>query len=198
VGLGRVYVKQRHRLTYDDWCEGIRTGRSYVSDGAHHLIDFRGSAVDAPKHSVEVGTGGSELRLARAGVVRLRVRAAARQEKGDPAPVELIVNGYPVAKQLLPQDGQERELVFETRVERSSWLALRMFPGAHTNPIWVVVDGRPVRASRRSAEWCLRGVDRCWKQKERTYAESEREEARRAYEHARVAYRQILSETRPD
>lgn len=198
VGLGRVYVKQRGRLTYDDWCEGIRTGRSYVSDGAHHLMDFRGSAVGASGPSVDVGTKGSELRLARAGVVRLRVRAAARQEQGDPAPVELIVNGYPVAQQLLPQDGQTRELVFETRVERSSWLALRMFPGAHTNPIWVVVDGQPVRASRRSAEWCLRGVDQCWKQKERIYAEGEREEARRAYEHARVTYRRILAEARSD
>jgi hypothetical protein len=198
VGLGRVYVKQHHRLSYDDWCEGIRTGRSYVSDGAHHLMDFRGSAVDAPKRWVEVGSGGSELRLARAGVVRLRVRAAARTEPGSSAPVELIVNGYPVARQFVPQDGQERELVFETRVERSSWLALRMFPGAHTNPIWVVLDGQPVRASRRSAAWCLRGVDQCWKQKEQTYAEGERDEARRAYEHARVTYRQILSETGPE
>lgn len=198
VGLGRVYVKQRGRLTYDDWCEGIRTGRSYVSDGAHHLMDFRGSALDAPKQSVDVGERGSELRLARAGAIRLRVRAAARAEPGSPAPVELIVNGYPVAKQLVPQDGQARELVFETRVERSSWLAVRMFPGAHTNPIWVLVDDQPVRASRRSAEWCLRGVDQCWKQKERTYAEGEREEARRAYEHARASYRQILSEARSD
>jgi hypothetical protein len=198
VGLGRVYVKQRRRLTYDDWCEGIREGRSYVSDGAHHLMDFRGYAADAPKRTVEVGTGGSELRLARPGVVRVRVRAAARAEQGGTAPVELIVNGYPVARQMLPRDGQTRELVFETRVEQSSWLALRMFPGAHTNPIWALVGDQPVRASRRSAEWCLRGVDQCWKQKERTYAEGEREEARRAYEHARVSYRQILSEARSD
>ncbi len=198
VGLGRVYVKQRGRLTYDNWCEAIRTGRSYVSDGSHHLMDFRGSALDAPKRSVEVGTQGSELRLAGAGVVRLRVRAAARSEKGGSVPVELIVNGYPVAKQLIPQDGQAKELVFETRVERSSWVAVRMFPGAHTNPIWVKVDGKPVRASRRSAEWALRGVDQCWKQKERTYAAGEREDARRAYEHARVTYRQVLSEAGTD
>ena len=41
------------------------------------------------------------------------------------------------------------------------------YPSSHTNPIFVTVGGKPVRASRRSADWCLAGVDRCWGQKER-------------------------------
>ncbi|HTE21246.1 MAG TPA: hypothetical protein VK689_23015 [Armatimonadota bacterium] len=124
--------------------------------------------------------------------------AAARAEKGGAAPVELIVNGYPAGRQMVPRDGKARELTFETRIEQSSWVAVRMFPGAHTNPIWVMVGNKPVRASRRSAEWCLRGVDQCWKQKERTYARNEQPEARSAYEHARAAYRRILGECRAD
>ena len=40
VGMGRVYVKANGRLNYEDWCEGIREGRSYVSDGTSHLMEF--------------------------------------------------------------------------------------------------------------------------------------------------------------
>ena len=42
VGLGRVYVKLADgQLDFDRWCEGIKQGRSYVSDGRSHLIDFQ-------------------------------------------------------------------------------------------------------------------------------------------------------------
>ena len=36
VGMGRVYVKTTGKLNYEDWCEGIREGRTYVSDGTSH------------------------------------------------------------------------------------------------------------------------------------------------------------------
>jgi hypothetical protein len=60
------------------------------------------------------------------------------------------------------------------------------------------MGGEPIRASRKSAEWCLQGVDQCWKQKSPRIQRSERESAERAYEHARVRYRQILSDTQSD
>jgi len=60
------------------------------------------------------------------------------------------------------------------------------------------VGGRAVRASRRSADWCLKGVDQCWSQKERTISASEMEQAKADYEHARQTYRRILSETDVD
>ncbi len=41
VGLGRSYVKLDGKLNYDAWCEGIRAGRNYVSDGKSHLMDFK-------------------------------------------------------------------------------------------------------------------------------------------------------------
>jgi len=47
-------------------------------------------------------------------------------------------------------------------IPHSSWVAVRILPSVHTNPIWVEVAGKPVRASRKSAEWCLKAVDVCW------------------------------------
>jgi hypothetical protein len=66
VGIGRVYVKQPGRLSYDDWCEGIREGRSYVSDGSAHLVDFR---AEAGSETINVGENGSELSLAIPGTI---------------------------------------------------------------------------------------------------------------------------------
>ena len=80
-------------------------------------------------------------------------------------------------------------------IERSSWVALRILPSSHTNPVFVLVDGKPVRASRQSAEWCLRAVDQCWSQKAPKIAEREKAAAEAAYEHARQVYRRILAET---
>ena len=214
VGLGRSYVKLDGKLSYDDWVSGIRDGRSYVSDGKSHLMDFR-------VNGTEVGTGGSEVRLGKSQAVRVTARVAARlDEQPDEAirklrydtkpywdlerartgstrevPVEVIVNGHSVARKSITADGSIRDISFDVAIDRSSWVALRILPSSHTNPIFVIVDDRPVRASRQSAEWCLKAVDQCWSQKARRISERERLEAEKAYEHARQVYRRIISES---
>jgi hypothetical protein len=171
-----------------------------------------------------LGENGSELKLAAPGRVRLAVSAAAwLPEQPNPAiknrsytekpywdlerarigtsrdvPVELVVNGYPVEKHTLTADGNLRELTFETSIDRSSWIAVRILPSSHTNPIWILVGDKPVRASRRSAEWCLKGVDQCWSQKERFIKADELDDAKAAYSHARQTYRQLLAESEVD
>ncbi len=214
VGLGRSYVRL-DRLEYDAWAEGLRAGRAYVTDGRSHLLDF---AVDG----VAVGTSSSEVRLDAPAAVQVTAQVAARLEEAPDVtlaakpwheppywnlerarvagtrrvPVELVVNGEAVARQEIEADGQVRPVRFEVPVARSSWVALRILPAAHTNPMFVIVGGRPVRASRQSAEWCLAAVDRCWSQKAPRIAPAERDAAAAAYEHARNAYRRLLAETR--
>jgi hypothetical protein len=110
-------------------------------------------------------------------------------------PVELIVNGEVAARQEIDADGRLRPIKFRQRVDRSSWIALRILPSSHTNPVWTLVGGKPVRASRRSAEWCLKAVDQCWRQKVGLIRPSELAQAAQAYEYARQAYRQRLAES---
>jgi hypothetical protein len=217
VGLGRSYVKLDGKLDFDLWTEGIRQGRNYVSDGKSHLIDFNVGGV-------AVGEKGSELRLAEPGNTRVTAKVSALlPEQPDPklgklpytqkpywhlerarvgetreVPLELIVNGYPVARQSFVADGKMRDVSFDAKIERSSWVALRILPSSHTNPVWVLVGNKPVRASRRSADWCLKGVDQCWSQKQRFIAAKEMEDAQQAYAHARETYRRILSESDAD
>jgi len=231
VGLGRSYVKLDGKLDYDLWCEGIRLGRNYVSDGRSHLVDFTAGGV-------ELGTKDSEVRLDKPGTVSVKAKVSAMlPEKRDPAirsyaeviaraggkgskwsselkpywhverarigdtrdvKVEVIVNGYPVASKVVRADGASSDVAFDVPIERSSWVALRVLGSSHTNPIFVVVGGKPIRASKRSVEWCLKSVDVCWSQKERMIAPAEKEDAIAAYEHARKVYRKLLAECDAD
>jgi hypothetical protein len=224
VGLGRIYVKldDKPPLDYDKWIYGVRDGRSYCSDGLSHLVDFTVGGLGVG----EKGDGGRASMLA-AGAgepLKITVNAAALLEEkpnegirrrpldqkpywhverarvGDSrkVPVELVVNGEAVARQEIEADGSLRELTFDYTPERSSWIAVRIFPSSHTNPVFVEVDGKPIRASKRSAKWCLEAVDVCWNAKKGNTRESEREEATAAYDVARKAYAQILEESYDD
>ena len=99
---------------------------------------------------------------------------------------------------MIEADGKVREVTFDVPVAYSSWFAIRILPSSHTNPIFVTVDDKPIRANRRSAEWCLASVDQCWKNKERFIAKEEMEDALTAYEHARQTYRKLVEECRDD
>jgi hypothetical protein len=221
VGLGRVYVKLADgQLDFDAWCEGIKQGRSYVSDGRSHLIDFQ-------VNDQRVGESGGELKLDSPATVKVTAQAAAYLEPKPSAearaihnrslaqkpywdierarigetrkvPVEVVVNGESVAKTEVSADGSIQGVSFDVPIKKSSWVALRVYPSSHTNPVFISVGGKPIRASRKSAEWCLKSVDQCWSKKEPATRPNEKEEARRAYEVAREAYRKILAESEGD
>jgi hypothetical protein len=64
----------------------------------------------------------------------------------------------------------------------------------HTNPVSVIVAGRPIRASRRSALWCIGAIQQLWRKRGAQIAPGERDEARKAFDRAIERYRQIASE----
>ena len=250
VGQGRAYAKVDGALGYSAWLDSLRAGRSYVSDGRSHLMDFN-------VNGVEVGTNASEVRLTERGTVHARVRVSAylsplaTSTDGIPSgqgpqfsiaalkspavvkernlqpglaegihdrpvdqqpywhierarigstrqvPVELVVNGKAVARKDVVADGSVQNVAFDVPVERSSWLAVRILGSSHTNPIFVLVDGKPIRASRQSARWCLAGVNQCWTQKAPKISKAELPEAQAAYDHAREVYTKLIAECEP-
>jgi hypothetical protein len=227
VGLGRGYFKVDGKLTYDQWVEGIRLGRGYVGDGKSHLIDFTVGGVELGSHGSELKVGGPQTVRVTARVAAMLPAKAdpkfarqlprheppfARQEIGRPfwdlqwarqgesrnVKLELIVNGHPAASRMIAADGAMQNVSFDVKIERSSWVAMRILPSSHTNPVFVIVGDRPIRASRRSAEWCLKSVDQCWSQKQKLIDPKEMQQAIEAYDHARQEYRRILSESEVD
>ena len=64
-------------------------------------------------------------------------------------PVELIVNGEPVDTMEIEADGKWKDLDFEFAIRRSSWVALRIYPSCHTNPVFVLVDKKPIHVKAK-------------------------------------------------
>jgi hypothetical protein len=110
-------------------------------------------------------------------------------------PVELIVNGISVNRIEIEADETLHPVQFDVPIQQSSWVALRILPSSHTNPIFVITNGKPVRASKKSAEWCRKAVDVCWEQKSQRIRPSEIQAARAAFEHARTTYDRIIRES---
>lgn len=233
VGQGRVYVRLHQprsesttsneagiaKVDFSDWCTGLARGRSYVSDGFAHALDFRVNGTELGTHNVvlkRAGTvsvtatvcfapetpgtvaQGTDLTTAKRRLVGDTVELhGPRQEivqRGGERTVEVVINGVAVAQQKVPADGQLHDLTFEVPVDKSSWIALRQFPQLHTNPVNVIVADQPIRASRSSAVWCERVIELLWKNRERNIAPAEREEAKATFERAIKRFQLIASQ----
>ena len=222
VGQGRsyVYLGKQTRVDYAKWCEGIAQGRSYVSDGYAHAFDFnvdgrnsgdmvelgaagkvkvRANVAFSPETPLEPIYGGvvpvgGPRHVGDTVIMRPKLELDPIYQRGERI-VELVVNGKVIASRTVKADGREHAVEFEVPVERSSWIALRQFPQLHTNPVSVTVAGKPIRASRESAQWALGCIDQLWRVRGERIAAHEREEARKAYEEARAIYREIAEES---
>jgi hypothetical protein len=157
MGSARVYVKTNGSLDYDSWIEGIKEGRTFISN--YPLLEM----------SVDGKIAGDTLRLS-PGKAKLHVRARARSI--EPYEVlEIIVNGAVVAKSTPGGPGTRYEAALDQviEVERGGWIAARvhgpmMLPYgatwwqmpvfAHTSPIYLDMPGRPAIAEK-SAEILL-------------------------------------------
>jgi hypothetical protein len=198
VGEGRVYVQlgKIDKLDFTAWCEGLRKGQSYVSDGYAHALQF----------SVNGKTPGDEVALDSSGKVAIRAKVAFASElplgtaKGGQVPpgktrkVEVVVNGVAVAAKEVPADDREHDLTFEVPIAQSSWVALRQYPQMHTNPVNVTVGGKPIRVSRQSAAWCRATIEQLWRMRAQTIAPHERDEAEKTFQKAMETYRKISAE----
>ncbi|MCI0460378.1 MAG: CehA/McbA family metallohydrolase [Gemmataceae bacterium] len=193
-GGDRVYVLVPSGLSYSGWIDGLKKGRSVVSNGP--MLEL---AVD--------GKGpGDVIKLAGPG--KLKVRGTVRSQF-PLAKVEVIHNGE-VAVLLPPGKGDlslgvgvEKEIA----VDRSGWLALRAsgpgrpdgpFPAlfAHTGPIYVEVAGAPVR-SRADAKFFLSWIDDLAvmvRQRDRVPNADLRQHIQNQLEAARAVYLRIARE----
>ena len=108
-------------------------------------------------------------------------------------PVELIVNGIPVDTIEITADGRLQDISFSYTVKNSSWLALRIFPSVHTNPVFIIVNKKPI-AVKKSANWCRQSVDKCWEEKQKSIRDEEKPAAEAAYNKARQVYDKISKE----
>lgn len=63
----------------------------------------------------------------------------ARIGRSRKVPVELVANGQSVQRVEIDADGTPRPVEFDMVIAQSSWIALRIYPSSHTNPIYISV-----------------------------------------------------------
>lgn len=109
--------------------------------------------------------------------------------------VEAVVNSRAVARREIEADGSVASVEFDLAIPASAWVALRVLPSSHANPIYVCVGGKPVRASRADAQWMIDGLEQVWKSKGGLVRPAERADARAAFDAARRVYEAIRGES---
>jgi hypothetical protein len=140
VGYNRVYVHVDAELTYEKWCEGLRAGRSFVSNGP--LLRCRANG-QFPGH-VFTATGPVQIQI--------EGRLASR----DPIEVVELVHPGGIERIQLPATYTARE---------SGWFLVRAiatptntFRFASTAPWYVEIGNQPMRPRAEAAaffvDWC--------------------------------------------
>lgn len=226
VGLGRIYVQldDDQELNYDNWIAGLKQGRSYCGDGLSHILDLKVNDLGVGQKT-NADAEPSRLDIAAPETVNVTFDATAlleetqtdetrnlRSRRLDDKPywhiercrigdtrtvsVEVVVNGEVASTHTLPADGSLKHFDVPVKVEKSSWIAVRILPSVHTNPVFVHVDNQPIRANRKSAEWCVKAVQTCWESKKNAIRETEREPAKKAYQQAEAIYAKIADESK--
>jgi hypothetical protein len=199
VGQGRVYVQLGRVKSVDfaAWCKGLAEGRSYVSDGYAHALKFAVGDKTPGTGDVKLDVPGTVTVNATVAFARhtvLDTAVGGRVRDSDTRTVELVMNGEVVAKQEVPADDKPHDVAFQVAVKKSGWVALRCFPQMHTNPVNVIVGGKPIRASKDSAKWCAGTIEQLWRVREKNIAANEREAAKKAFDEALAIYKKIAAE----
>jgi putative heme-binding domain-containing protein len=158
LGGDRVYVKTVALFTMQSWLEGLKSGRTFVTNGPIVSLEINGKGP------------GETCELAEAGKVRVAVKVESYVPFNK---VEVIVNGKVAAhKEISSGDAagpRVQSLDVELPIGSSSWVACRVhgpehplvFDGpvwAHTSPVYVSVAGQKI-ASPQDAEYFMSWID---------------------------------------
>lgn len=190
-GGSKVYVKVDGPLTYEKWIEGYRAGRTFVTNGPLLFLDLEG---EEP---------GGELPLQSPRNLKAAVRA---QSLSPMERLQLIVNGEVVAETVPEGDDLNLTLEHTLDIEESAWVAARVLGErselvrndrqlfAHTSPIYVSLQGRPVVVEedvRIVLEWIDRLIADV-RESPRFSQELQRREVLEIFERGRQYYEDLL------
>ena len=151
----RVFVEIEGDFTTESWCEGVRRGRTFVTNGPALRFSVNGRAI------------GDEIKAQPGDVleVEAEARSFAPMER-----IELVVGGEVVASANAVEDGRRARLSERVTVNQSSWLAFRALGSAsrlvlggdlfaHTSPVYVSIGDQPP-ASPRDGAYFVSWIDR--------------------------------------
>lgn len=147
VGSNRHYIPITGKATYDNWIEGLKSGRGFVTNGP--MLNLK----------VDESLPGDSIEFEGEKTVKVSVTTRSLLPF---ARLEIIVNGKLISWKYLTDYWEKRdlfslELEADITLSKSAWIAGRitspdtpeMMPRnltvfAHSNPIYLIQDGNPV------------------------------------------------------
>jgi hypothetical protein len=175
VALGAIrtyaHLESNQDFSYGAWIESVRAGRTFVTNGPLLTLTVNGQEP------------GAELSLPNEGQT-VYIQADAHSVTPF-SRLECVYNGAVVASG--DTDGEHRTATLETdvKIDGSGWLAARCLGGdgsiirAHTSPVYVQMEGRPLRPNAETMAPLLAVLDctLAWVQREaRCSKENQREQ----------------------
>ncbi|MEZ6047854.1 MAG: CehA/McbA family metallohydrolase [Planctomycetaceae bacterium] len=156
VGYNRVYVHVEGELTWDKWWEGLRAGRSFVTNGPHLEVTADG---ELPGHVFQVENEA---------IIKLAGTVTSRDEVDQ---IQWIRNGEVIRSDKAGSDPSQSLPEVEIKFEQSGWFLVRVlvkndrtFRFASTAPFYVEVKNQPKYISKKStlffADWLGRRLER--------------------------------------
>ena len=152
----RVFVRVDGRFTTESWCEAVRAGRTFVTNGPMLSLDVEGHVVGD-----EIGAQSGQV---------LRVEGVATSAVPI-ARLDLIVNGDVVASAEAGDGGRQAFISHDLHLGGSCWIALRcsgpkneavLDPDgafAHTSPVYIAVAEAPL-ARHADAAYFIEWIER--------------------------------------
>ena len=134
-GDARTWVEVEGELDYYSWIEGIRAGRTTISQGGSEFLHFT---------TQNVGVG-RQVDLATPGTLPMRATMFAAPGLPSSGTIEILRNGQVIASEDfdLPNGGVHSFLHTQS-MERSAWLAARVKSRTHTGAVYVIVEDEPI------------------------------------------------------
>ncbi len=193
-GGDRVYVHVEGGLSYQGWIDGLKAGKSFVTNGP--MLTFTANG----KQPGAVLTVGEKPKI--------RVNATARS-RFPLVKAELVHNGKVIATAKLDDDRLRATLDQEVTLDRGGWLAFRADGrgtsdtptpdlNAHTNPVYVEAGGVAPR-SAEDARAFLKWIDQfeiLLRARNRFPTEQLRNQAQEQIEAARLVYARIIRDAK--
>lgn len=156
LGDCKTYVHREESPDFEQWLQGAAEGSSFVSTGPLLLLTVDqqppGARIEVNPKGIDAAEKG--IQPAEKGPHRVTARVRVLSEVAPITNVQLIVNGRVINEMKVPpEQGRGNWLEFQHQVElsESSWIAARAFSlsrlgtpdaEAHTNPVYVYLDGR--------------------------------------------------------
>jgi len=157
LGWGRVYVHCQGGFSYDAWMKGLAAGRSFVTTGPMIQVAINGQQ----KHGVIRQTNAEST-------YNIRVDVS---NSGNPIRIEVLQEGRRIAdagEGAAPSKPgfRSKTLTVNHRVTSSTWLAARCYETlpdgrerfAHSAPIFIDVEGQPLRPRKAEVEYLISRV----------------------------------------